>query len=117
VLMEHVLARRPAVRLTSAPDATTGLELARTQRPDLILLDLHLPDMPGAELLRLLWVDPATRTIPVAVLSADATPTQISRLLSSGARAYLTKPLDVDKVLRLVDDTLGDGEPAVRPAV
>ena len=107
VLMEHVLGRRPGVRLASATDAANGLSIARTERPDLILLDLHLPDLPGEEVLRLLWADPATRAIPIVVLSADATPGHVARLLAAGARAYLTKPLDIDGILRLVDDTLG----------
>ena len=83
-----------------------GLDIARTSRPDLILLDLHLPDMHGEEVLRRLWEDPHTRAIPVAVLSADATPAQAKRLRAAGAIAYLTKPLDVSQVLHLVDDQL-----------
>lgn len=106
VLMERVLARRPSVRLATAATAAAGLDMARRQRPDLILLDLHLPDIPGDEVLRQLWADPATRPISVSVLSADATPGQIRRLLAAGARPYRTKPLDVDSVLRLIDETL-----------
>jgi PAS domain S-box-containing protein len=105
-LMERVLARRPGVRLVGAAEGQAGLDLARTDRPDLILLDLHLADMHGEEVLRRLWEDLRTRTIPVAVLSADATPAQTRRLLASGAVAYLTKPLDVSLVLQLLDETL-----------
>ena len=83
-----------------------GLELACAHRPDLIILDLHLPDMPGADVLARLLADPTTKAIPVVILSADATPGQISRLLEQGARAYLTKPLDVRGLLSLIDDTL-----------
>ncbi len=105
-LMERLLARRPGVRLIAAPEGQAGLDLARAERPDLILLDLHLPDMSGDDVLRRLWADPHTRTIPVAVLSADATPAQTKRLLAAGAIAYLTKPLDIGQVLQLLDEQL-----------
>ena len=110
-LMERVLSRRPGVRLLGAGDGQTGLDVAASERPDLILLDLHLPDMPGEKVLRRLWEEPLTREIPVAVLSADASPAQSRRLLASGASAYLTKPLDIGAVLQLVDQRLG-GEPS-----
>jgi hypothetical protein len=105
-LMERLFARRPGVRLVGAAQGQAGLDLARADRPDLVLLDLHLPDMNGEEVLRRLWEDPHTRAIPVAILSADATPAQAKRLRAAGAMAYLTKPLDVSEVLQLLDDTL-----------
>ncbi|OFW16205.1 MAG: hypothetical protein A3H29_15485 [Acidobacteria bacterium RIFCSPLOWO2_02_FULL_67_21] len=108
-LMERLLARRPGVHLRGAGQGQAGLDLARIDRPDLILLDLHLPDMGGEEVLRRLWEDPETRAIPVAVLSADATPAQARRLRAGGAMAYLTKPLDINEVLQLLDDTLAKG--------
>jgi CheY-like chemotaxis protein len=104
--MERVFARRPGVRLLGASEGRAGLAFAAADRPDLILLDLHLPDMPGDEVLRRLREDPRTRTIPVAVLSADAAPAQTRQLLAAGANAYLTKPLDVGQVLQLLDDAL-----------
>lgn len=106
-LMRRLLARRPGISLVHAPDGDSGLSTVRTRRPDLVLLDLHLPDLPGEEVLRRLWEDPATRTIPVAVLSADATPGQRRRLLAAGAVNYLTKPFDIAEVLQLIDRTLG----------
>jgi PAS domain S-box-containing protein len=105
-LMERVLERRPGVRLLHAPRGEDGISMAQAQRPDLILLDLHLPDMSGEDVLGRLWQDPELRKIPVAVLSADATPAQVRRLHASGALAYLTKPLDISRVIRLLDDTL-----------
>jgi PAS domain S-box-containing protein len=105
-LIERVLDRRPQTRLLSAIQGQLGLDLAREHQPDLILLDLHLPDIPGEEVLRRIREDPRTREIPVVVLSADATPGQIDRLLAMGARAYLTKPLDVRKLFTLLDETL-----------
>jgi len=105
-LMERLLTRRPGVELVHAPDGPRGLSVVRDRRPDLVLLDLHLPGIPGEEVLRQIWEDPTTRRIPVAVLSADATPAQQRRLLAAGAIAYLTKPFDIGEVLRLVDRTL-----------
>lgn len=105
-LIEQVLAHRPEVRLLPAMQGRLGLDLAREHRPHLILLDLHLPDMTGEELLLRLRAIPETREIPVVVISADATPGQVNRLLASGAQAYLTKPLDVRKFLALIDEAL-----------
>ena len=107
VLMERLLARRPGVRLMHARDGRSGLEMLRDARPDLVILDLHLSDMPGEEVLRQIWSDPATRTVPVAVLSADASGRSQRRLRASGAVAYLTKPFEIAEVLRLIDEIVG----------
>jgi CheY-like chemotaxis protein len=111
-----VLAKRPAVTLIHAGDGTTGLSIARSRRPDAIFLDLHLPDIGGEEVLRLLWNDRELREIPVVVLSADATPAQMRRLLASGARAYLTKPLELARVLETLDWVLARSS-AERPTI
>lgn len=105
-LMEEILARYPRVRLIEAMQGEMGLNLATTQSPDWIILDLHLPDVSGAEVLRQLREDPRTNKIPVTVLSADATPDQIHRLQAAGAREYLTKPLDVKQIIALLEVTL-----------
>jgi signal transduction histidine kinase/CheY-like chemotaxis protein len=104
-LVERIVAQRPGVRLLSAMQGRLGLDLAREHRPDLIILDLHLPDLPGHEVLRLCREDARTRDIPVVVLSADASEGQIRRLLEAGARSYLTKPLEVTRLLSLLDAT------------
>jgi CheY-like chemotaxis protein len=105
-LIQELLGLRPGIRLLAAMQGQLGLDLAREHRPDLILLDVHLPDIGGKEVLNFLREDPRTRDIPVAVISADATPGQIDRLLAAGARTYLTKPLDVKKFLTLIDEAL-----------
>lgn len=105
-LMSRLLASRPAVTLLHAADGHAGLRIARDRRPDVIFLDLHLPDMSGEEVLRQLSDDPALRNIPIIVLSADATPTQVRRLMAAGASAYLTKPLDLSAVLGVLDRAL-----------
>ena len=109
-LIEQVLSRRPGVRLLSAMQGRLGVELAREHRPSLVLLDLHLPDVGGDEVLRRLKEDPRTSQIPVVVISADASPGQVQRMLSAGARAYLTKPIDVREFLGLLDETVTRAE-------
>jgi len=106
-LMKRILSRRPHVVLLHAPDGHAALDMLRTQRPDFVILDLHLPDLHGDEVLRRIWEDPTTRDIPVAMLSADASSASRRRLLASGAIAFLAKPLDVADVLDLLDRTLG----------
>jgi PAS domain S-box-containing protein len=105
-LMEHIMVNRPEVRLVAAMQGQLGLDLCYAHRPDLILLDLHLPDMGGDQVLKALRQDPRTSSIPVVMVSADATPGQIERLMASGATDYITKPLNVQKLLELIDRTL-----------
>jgi signal transduction histidine kinase/CheY-like chemotaxis protein len=102
-LIEQILSQRPGVELLAAMQGRLGLDLAREHRPMLILLDLNLPDMEGEEVLTLLRDDPRTSRIPVVIVSADASQRQVQRLLSTGATAYLTKPIDVRELLRHVD--------------
>ncbi len=101
-LIERLLQRRPGVRLLTAALGREGLELARRRHPDLVLLDSHLPDLSGLEMLAALQADPATRPIPVVVVSADALPDSIEALRKAGAREYLTKPLDVHRVVEML---------------
>jgi CheY-like chemotaxis protein len=89
-----------------------GLELAREHHPDLIVLDLHLPDLPGERVLAELQEDPETRDIPVIVLSADAT-REREQMLVAGASAFLTKPIDLLRLLDVFDRYLGSGAAAV----
>jgi signal transduction histidine kinase/ActR/RegA family two-component response regulator len=101
-LLEAILAQQRGVKLVSAMHGRLGLDLARREDIDVVLLDLHLPDMTGIEVLRRLKADPRTRDLPVIVLSADATDGQIRRLLAAGAAEYLTKPLDVRGLIATV---------------
>jgi len=105
-LVERVLTRRPNIELLTAMDGQQGLDMAREESPDLILLDLHLPDIHGSEVMRRIQDDPATGETPVVIISADVTSNQVQELLNSGAMAYLTKPLDVQEFLRVVDEVL-----------
>jgi CheY-like chemotaxis protein len=103
-LMEQMLADQPEVELITTMQGRLGLELAVKHNPDLILLDLHLPDVPGWDVLAELKRNLATCHIPVVVLSADATKRQIDRLMAGGARSYLTKPLDVAEFYRALEE-------------
>ncbi|MGH3189920.1 MAG: ATP-binding protein [Streptosporangiaceae bacterium] len=94
---------RPAVHLQSARTGRAGLERALREVPDLVLLDLHLPDLSGCEVLKRLKAEPATAGIPVAVLSAEAAPAIIRDMRDGGVISYLTKPLDLAEVGDLLD--------------
>jgi PAS domain S-box-containing protein len=109
-LIENVLTRRSDVRLLAAMHGSLGLDLAREHQPDLILLDLHLPDQTGAEVLRRLQSDPATAGIPVVVVSADRSPDQERSMRELGAVDYLIKPFDVRDLLRVVDSALAGAD-------
>jgi CheY-like chemotaxis protein/anti-sigma regulatory factor (Ser/Thr protein kinase) len=101
-VVEASLARLPWIDVVSAGLARVGVDLARQHRPDLVLLDLHLPDLTGEEVLRMLRNQTETAQIPVVIVSADATPGAVRRLLDQGAQAYLTKPLDVRQLIDCV---------------
>jgi len=109
-VMRGILSRRPQVRFDVSITGLDGLAAIRAHRPDLILLDMHLPDIDGMELLRHLKADPGTADIPVVVVSADALASQIEAALQAGAHQYLTKPVSVSQLLSVVDSLLDDAE-------
>src|SRR4030095_6319226 len=81
-----------------------ALELARQYRPDLILMDIQLPDISGMEATRRLKADEQTRTIPIIAVTAFAMSGDEAKILASGCDAYLAKPFNVIEFLRLVED-------------
>jgi CheY-like chemotaxis protein len=101
-LVEQIFARVGNIEIMPAVQGRLGLELARTHSPDLILLDLHLPDMAGQDVAKALRADDATSAIPIVVLSADAYSSQRRRLLALGVDAYITKPFDVNEMITLI---------------
>ena len=103
LLMEDLMARRPDVRLLCAQDGISGLALARSAMPDVILLDTHLPGISGIDLLRILANDPLTAHIPVVVLSANAMPGDIQTGLDAGCWSYLTKPIRVKDLMQTLN--------------
>jgi PAS domain S-box-containing protein len=102
-LVEQILARHQEIELIAATMGGVALELARRHQPHVILLDLHLPDMSGIDVLGRLQADPSTESIPVVVVSADATPDRMARLDTTSVAAYLTKPIDVRELLRVIE--------------
>ncbi|MCC6545634.1 PAS domain-containing protein [Candidatus Sumerlaeota bacterium] len=103
-LMERILAsQRPGVQLTNATQGHKGYELAKRDKPNLVLLDMNLPDAHGSEIITLLRRDRDTEGIPVVVVSADATSAQIDRLLAMGANAYISKPYEISEFLHIID--------------
>jgi PAS domain S-box-containing protein len=105
-LVQRILGPRGDTTLIPAMQGGLALELARLHRPDLILLDMHLPDISGEDVFRQLQQSPDLRDIPVVILSADATPGQVDLMLRAGAHAYVTKPLDVKPFIDLLERTL-----------
>lgn len=103
ILCDH----RPNVNLITGMEGSMAMTLALQHKPSLILLDLNLPDIHGSEVIRQLKEEPATRDIPVVIISADAMPQQINRMLKTGASRYLSKPLDINAFLEVVDTCLG----------
>lgn len=105
-LISELLASRNEIGLMTAIQGRLGIELAQLHAPDLIFLDLNLPDVGGDAVLLELKADARTRDIPVVILSSDALATQTERLRGAGATAYLTKPLDLHSFLELLDELL-----------
>jgi CheY-like chemotaxis protein len=105
-LMERITAAHGGLELTTASTAGEGLATARATSPDAILLDLHLPDGSGDDVMASLQRDPSTRGTPVIVLTADATPKRRARLTESGAVAYLTKPVDLSELFAALEVAL-----------
>jgi len=106
-LIERLITNRTTVHLLTSLLGRQGIEMAQAHRPALILLDVHLPDMHGFDVLHELRGDPRTKDIPVVVLSADATDWQSERFLDAGANDYLTKPFDLRGLLEMLDEYLG----------
>jgi len=106
MLVEDLIARRLDIRLLSARDGTSGIEIARASRPDVILMDINLPGISGINALRILAGDPATAHIPVVALSANAMPRDIEKGLEAGFFRYLTKPIKVSEFMDTLDVAL-----------
>lgn len=110
ILMRGMLAQRPQIELTVSGLGLDALMAIRARTPDLLLLDMHLPDIDGMDLLRHLKNDDATAGLPVLVLSADATRERIERAMTEGAAGYLSKPLNLGELLSRIDELLAQVE-------
>ena len=105
-LMEQIVAEHGGVRLITTTKGGGALELARAEKPRLILLDLHLPDVFGDTVLDQLRACPLCRDIPIYMVSANAMEGQVTRLLAKGANGYVTKPINVARILEIFQQHL-----------
>jgi CheY-like chemotaxis protein len=103
MLVEELIGRQSDIRLVSARDGQSGVNLARSMLPDVILMDINLPGISGVEALRILKLDSSTAHIPIIALSANAGPRDIARGLNAGFFRYLTKPIKVTEFLGVID--------------
>jgi CheY-like chemotaxis protein len=106
MLIEQIIKKRPDIRMLSADDGNLGIALARTHRPDVILMEIKLPGIDGIEALKILHEDPATAHIPVVAISANAMPRDIEKGLEAGFFRYLTKPIKINEFITTLDDAL-----------
>jgi PAS domain S-box-containing protein len=106
LVQEILLLQRSQISLLFTTTGLNAVEIAIQHKPNLILLDLNLPDIHGSKVIKMLKKEQRTKSIPVVIISADATPQQVERLLLTGAERYLTKPLDVGEFLRVVDQVI-----------
>ncbi|HEV8657550.1 MAG TPA: PAS domain S-box protein, partial [Thermoanaerobaculia bacterium] len=105
-LVERLIARRPDMRLLTAIDGVTGVDLTRSAKPEVILMDINLPGISGIEALKILRGDPATAHIPVIALSANAVPRDVQKGLEAGFFRYLTKPIKVAEFMETLSAAL-----------
>jgi len=115
-LVEQIIARRPDLRLLSAVNGNLGVELARSNQPEVILMDLNLPGISGIKALKILRDDPTTAHIPVLALSANALPMDIKKGLEAGFFRYLTKPIKVNEFMDALNVALAFAEKGLTAA-
>ncbi|MBK8739533.1 MAG: response regulator [Betaproteobacteria bacterium] len=116
MLVEDLIARRPDIRLLTARDGIQGIAIARTDMPDVVLMDINLPGISGIRALRILAEDPVTARIPVIALSANAMPRDIEKGLEAGFFRYLTKPIKVNEFMATLDVALEFAKTEQAPA-
>ena len=115
-LVEQIIARRADLCLLTATEAVTGIASARTNQPEVILLDINMPGMSGIDALRVLRNDPLTAHIPIIALSANAMPHDIARGLEAGFFNYITKPMRVNAFMDALDAALAFSKMAAEAA-
>lgn len=114
-LVEQIIARHPHLRLLNAVNGHNGIDIARAARPDVILMDINLPGISGLEALEILQKDPATRHIPVIAVSANAMPLAIECGLKAGFFRYVTKPIQIDTFMEVLNLALAFAEQQAAP--
>jgi PAS domain S-box-containing protein len=109
-LVEQLISRTPDLKLLTAGTGKLGIKLARANQPEVILMDINLPDISGVEALRLLRQDPETGHIPVVAISANAMPYDIEKGLKAGFYRYLTKPIKINEFNETIQAALAFAE-------
>ena len=110
-LVESMLQMRPDIRLLKATTGREGVQLALARSPDVVLLDMHLPDIGGLEVVRALSREISERHLRVVLLTADSFSIDVVKAMSLGAVAYWQKPLNFDAAMDGLRRLLGDGSP------
>jgi len=105
-LVRYILTSRPSIKIITAETAAEGVQQAKKHQPDLVLMDVHLPDGSGMDALKQMQAFKETANIPVVALSSLATQLQIEEGLKEGFKYYITKPIDVPEFLETVDRIL-----------
>jgi len=105
-LVEQIVARHKDLYMLTAVNGNSGIEIARISRPEVILMDINLPDISGYEVLKILRADPATAHIPVIAISANAMPGDIENGLEAGFFRYITKPIKINEFIEALDEAL-----------
>ncbi|MCH7499795.1 MAG: response regulator [Nitrospinae bacterium] len=105
-LVRYILTSRPSIKVISAETVAEGVQQAKKHQPDLVLMDVHLPDGSGLDALKQMQAFKETANIPVVALSSLATQLQIEEGLKEGFKYYITKPIDVPEFLETVDRIL-----------
>jgi CheY-like chemotaxis protein len=106
MLVEHIIGDYPHIRMLSAFDGIRAIAIAQEQLPDIILMDINLPNISGIETMTLLREDPATKHIPIIALSANAMPLDINIGLEAGFSSYITKPIKNTELLEALDEAI-----------
>ncbi|MHB1117365.1 response regulator [Sideroxydans sp.] len=116
-LVEQIVARHPDISLLTAVNGNSGVEIARASVPDVILMDINLPDIDGFEALKILRADPATAHIPVIAFSANAMPHVVERGLQAGFLRYITKPIKVDEFMHALDEAFDQAHHGINQVI
>ena len=105
-LVRQLIARRPGLRLLTATNGMLGIESARADQPEVILMDINMPGMSGIDAMKILRADPVTAHIPIIAISANAMPRDIENGLKAGFFNYLTKPIKISSFMDALDAAL-----------
>jgi len=102
-LVQQIIARHPGMRLLTAVNGKSGIEIARASQPEVIMMDINLPDISGYKAMEILRSDPSTTHIPVIALSVNAMPLNVESGEEAGFFRYLTKPIKVDRLMEALE--------------